>query len=539
MNTIYSHINAYIFDNGEVYKKNYLSSDLPADYSKYADEHGDIYFYRDYSLKKHPFVICPEDNWQRLALRDADKFSFRYGDITEEQEKAESLIPIVYPKTLGVLHFIITYVLLPLATLGFALIAFGNIYNSFVKGFDIRYITDILIDIAAAVSTGTACVALIKKSYIAKHMVKLHLLIYTLFCFASDVKTIMTPSDKYTIIPAGFIIFVIIALCVYRYYHHREMWLTTVDNTFHTASALVMVITRNLFIYIGLSIYIYSVVYMFKGSLIYGLIGLLLPGIGQTLFLFNTGFDTLYAYSCYCFLYAFLISFTSHSRTGKSQEEVAIDTEKQIQELFKYINYNKKYISLQYFSDIIVNYMANNISSQTSDKERYYVRDKMISYMREMRSKDIIIEPRPEKIPKEILDLEAQILYIDNFISELKKGRVIYDMLLDNNITDVYIQNEYNNSKLSLKDANAILKQWNTLRIFTSDYSINEQKQVKNALLKSLDTLYNHYDVGIRSREFDTTRMEDIDENILNDPSKNPLNESEKYISKIYPKKHK
>lgn len=290
---------AYIYDNGEI-KNEYISTDnLPSDYEKYTNEEGDIYVYKDYDRPGAPRTLTTKEKWAQMIK--GQEVRVQSEKIIEEDNKSSSKSDIKKTKKLGIFHTVYTYIFMPLSLLSVVLTLIGEVYVSIAERiFHMGVTPDIFILIMNVLCTALACVALIKRDRYAYHWTVAKWITHTIYELQSDVGTLIAEPPSGQWIPLCSIASLIIGILICRYYYNRQHLLK--DDIYRGLIAAPEKVAKVYYIasmMLGLYVYQYSVFHMFKASIVQGLIGLLLPGIGQIIYLHTAGLTSAYAYMCY------------------------------------------------------------------------------------------------------------------------------------------------------------------------------------------------------------------------------------------------
>lgn len=203
-------------------------------------------------------------------------------------------------KKLGAWHFIITYIWLPLIILLFILSIFGNIISCVTESVMV-YLPYLLSNIIILICSSLACVSLItqnQKAYFLIHACCISLIYGYVIEYIAN---IITHTNIIQCIPLGLLTIIIISVCIHKYYKKRQHCLdnSRMGSIFRNCeNFLCTIIAVVNWCCCGL-VYCYSVYHMFKDSIGYGLFGVFVPGISQFVFLFNTGFSSVYAFVLY------------------------------------------------------------------------------------------------------------------------------------------------------------------------------------------------------------------------------------------------
>lgn len=225
-------------------------------------------------------------------------------------------------KKLGAWHFIITYVWLPIMVLLYLLSFISNIVLMFTDSI-LAHLPNMFMDFTVFATAALACVSLITqntKAYFLIHSFCLTLLTSYVLEYVS---IIMTHKYLGQCIPVAVITMILIFIAIHKYYAKRRPCFDNLRmGTIFTNCEMISVGVAEIITYItGGIVYIYSIYYMFKISIEYGLFGVLLPGVSQLVYLKDAGFLSVYAYILYFaaifIVYKFVLSLFADKCTAK------------------------------------------------------------------------------------------------------------------------------------------------------------------------------------------------------------------------------
>lgn len=294
-------IYAYILDNGEI-KNSYISTEnLPNDYMRYTNEEGDIYLYKDYSRTNAPLTMTTKERWESMIK--VQEIQTPNETVIKEDWKSSKESDINKFKTmkLGFFHIVYTYIFMPLMLLSAILTFVGEIYGAMIEHiFHIDMIPDIFMLVMNVFCTAIACIALIKKDRYAYKWTVAQWITHTIFELQFDIRGFITKMPSTYYIPLGTLVSLIIGVLICRYYNKRKHLLK--DDIYRGLIAIPEVVSIIYYVsssLLGIYVYLYSVLHMFRSGILYGLFGTLLPGIGQLVYLNGEGWTSPYAYLCY------------------------------------------------------------------------------------------------------------------------------------------------------------------------------------------------------------------------------------------------
>ena len=297
-------IYAYILDNGEV-KNSYISTEnLPNDYMRYTNEEGDIYLYKDYSRPNAPLTMTTKERWESMIK--VHEIRTPNETVIKEDYKSskESDINKFKIMKLGFFHIVYTYIFMPLMLISAILTFVGEIYVAMTEHiFHIDMFPDIIMLVMNVFCTAIACIALIKKDRYAYKWTVAQWITHTIFELQYDIRGFITEMPSTYYIPLSTLVSLIIGVLICRYYNKRQHLLK--DDIYRGLIAIPEVVSIIYYVsssLLGVYVYLYSVLHMFRTGILYGLFGTLLPVIGQLVYLNGEGWTSPYAYlffNCY------------------------------------------------------------------------------------------------------------------------------------------------------------------------------------------------------------------------------------------------
>lgn len=294
-------IYAYILDNGEV-KNSYISTEnLPSDYMRYTNEEGDIYLYKDYSRPNTPLTMTTKERWESMIK--VHEIRTPNETVIKEDYKSSKESDINKFKTmkLGFFHTVYTYIFMPLMLISAILTFVDEIYVAMTEHiFHIDMFPDIFMLVMNVFCTAIACIALIKKDRYAYNWTVAQWITHTIFELQYDIRGFITEMPSTYYIPLSTLVSLIIGVLICRYYNKRKHLLK--DDIYRGLIAIPEVVSIIYYVassLLGVYVYLYSVLHMFRTGILYGLFGTLLPVIGQLVYLNGEGWTSPYAYLCY------------------------------------------------------------------------------------------------------------------------------------------------------------------------------------------------------------------------------------------------
>ena len=262
-------------------------NDIFFDISKYTDKNGELYFVEEIiDGQKKRMIVSKEVYLQKHA-----------GVYTPKVDK----------KKIGFGHILFAYVFLPIYTILYFLNSIASIYVLIQEGGGILYAPYVISQMMMAISGFFLFASLIRKDKSMLTMLHIFFTVLILAAIASDIGGFIIHESMMDYIPGSTIISIIFLLIMNKYYTKRVHHFIKDEKTYPMIIIMIS-FSATTFIY-SIIIYVYSVVDMFGMSTINGLIALLLPGIGQFIYMGIIGYDTLYTYA---FLYAAFAVFASN-----------------------------------------------------------------------------------------------------------------------------------------------------------------------------------------------------------------------------------
>lgn len=292
----------FLMENGSEQDRPVNPETMLFDFTKYLDANGELYFCEQIIDGTPKNVIVKKEIYM--------------------QKKAGVYTPEPQNKKLGILHIMITYIILPLMCLGglfgfigvSVFIPLGVIVHA--DGSNTTFF-ECLPNIFSHSFIFAACIVAIvnlhKRTKEGYALIHLALLSIIMVCMTNYISTVMNHERLIECLPFELLVSIIWFFCIHEYYKNRIYCLcgAKITNVFGELVSFLAYIPH-LFAYISsFIIYAYSVYHMFGASIGEGLFGLFVPGIAQIYFLFRTGFCTNYAYLCYFAAMAYVFGFVT------------------------------------------------------------------------------------------------------------------------------------------------------------------------------------------------------------------------------------
>ena len=200
-------------------------------------------------------------------------------------------------KKLGIIHILITYVVLPFEIISCVFNDAVYIKNLVTEP-DLISAAYVICLTLGALFAFMSFISFIQHNTQAYIMLLMYFLTRILDAVLTDIIGVLSVSeDGIPYIPIAAVIMAIIAILICKYYKNRIGLLNhpCVGSLFEYSEVIISIALWILFVLPSVITYVYSVYHMFQESVGYGIFGICIPVISQLVFLGKTGFMTDYA----------------------------------------------------------------------------------------------------------------------------------------------------------------------------------------------------------------------------------------------------
>lgn len=260
-------------------------NDVSFDISKYTDKNGELYA-----------IESEVEGKQNRTLVSKKVYKNKKTEIYKSAGKNDRL---------GAFHIIIAYILIPLMTMLYILSGILSIVYLIEMSGKIIYTADIITSFLVVFTGINAIIYAIRKDSLAPEIICSHFIMLLLSSVQTCIQDFILHESLVKMMPTEIIMPLILLLCSKKYYSKRDESFTS--TRYKKKETTLAVIGCATFIY-DIIIYIYSVACMFEASTSFGWLGIGAPIIGQLVYIFISGLDSVLAYLIY---YCFALSIFS------------------------------------------------------------------------------------------------------------------------------------------------------------------------------------------------------------------------------------
>ena len=228
-------------------------------------------------------------------------------------------------KKLGIIHIIITYIILPLGIVSCVLNEIAYIKNLVTNPnlISTAYIICLTLGVVFAF---ISFISFIQHNTKAYTMLMLYLLARFLDAVISDIIGVLLSISKGEVlyIPIAAVVVAIFGFLICRYYKNRIHLLDRpcVSSLFDYSETIISIALWILFVLPPVIIYVYSIYHMFQDSVGYGMFGICVPVISQLVFLGKTGFMTDYAVFLYFTVATYIAVYITYYFMDKTEQTI-------------------------------------------------------------------------------------------------------------------------------------------------------------------------------------------------------------------------